>query len=90
MQACSCRRAVTARGRPKGSVEYQMMSFISAADGRKGPASKTTVDIGARGKPKSDPVFDGWLNHHLSRLYGPVLEEPIPKDLLRRLEEKLN
>jgi len=67
-----------------------MMSFISAADERKRPANKSTVDIGARGKPKSDPVFDGWLNHHLSRLYGPVLEEPIPKDLLRRLEEKLS
>jgi hypothetical protein len=34
-------------------------------------------------------VFDGWLNHHLSRLYGPVLEEPIPKDLLRLLEDRL-
>jgi len=67
-----------------------MMGIVLAADGRKGPANKTVVDIGARGKPKSDPVFDGWLNHHLSRLYGPVLEEPIPKELLRRLEEKLS
>ena len=42
-----------------------------------------------RGKPKADPVFDGWLNHHLARLYGPVLTEPLPKDLLRLLEERL-
>ncbi|HEX4506221.1 MAG TPA: hypothetical protein VH722_10865 [Alphaproteobacteria bacterium] len=42
-----------------------------------------------RGKPKSDPVFDGWLNHHLSRLYGPIADEPIPNELLRLLEERL-
>ena len=67
-----------------------MMSIVLAEDGYHGPANKGTVDAGARGKPKSDPVFDGWLNHHLSRLYGPVLDEPIPQDLLRRLEEKLS
>ena len=66
------------------------MDIVLAADGSKGPPNKTTIDTGARGKPNSDSVFDGWLNHHLSRLYGPVLDEPIPKDLLRRLEEKLS
>jgi hypothetical protein len=66
-----------------------MMSIVLAQDGCKGPANKSIVDIGTRGKPKSDSVFDGWLNHHLSRLYGPVLDEPLPKDLLRLLEEKL-
>jgi hypothetical protein len=45
--------------------------------------------MSVRGKPKSDSVFDGWLNHHLARLYGPVLDEPLPKDLLRLLEKKL-
>ncbi len=89
MPACSCRSAVAPRGRQKGSVEYWMMSIVLAGDGRETPENKNVVDIGPRGKPKSDPVFDGWLKHHLTRLYGPVLEEPIPKDLLRRLEEKL-
>lgn len=41
------------------------------------------------GKPKSDSVFDGWLTHHLSRLYGPVIQEPIPADLLKLLKERL-
>jgi len=66
-----------------------MMSIVLAAEGRKGPEDQGVVDIGARGRPKSDPVFDGWLNHHLSRLYSPVLEEPLPRDLMRLLEEKL-
>jgi hypothetical protein len=41
------------------------------------------------GKPKGNPAFDGWLAHHLGRLYGPVIHEPIPPDLLRLLEERL-
>ena len=44
------------------------------------------MDI-ANGKPKGNPAFDGWLSHCLGRLYGPVIDEPIPADLLRRLEE---
>jgi len=40
-------------------------------------------------KPQSDAVFDGWLTHHLSRLYDPVVREPIPADLLKLLEERL-
>jgi hypothetical protein len=65
------------------------MGILLASDGYGSPADKGAVDRNARGKPKSDPVFDGWLNHHLSRLYGPVVDEPIPEDLLRLLEEKL-
>jgi len=66
-----------------------MMNIALAAAGCERPANKSTVDINSRGKPKSDSIFDGWLNHHLSRLYGPVLDEPLPTDLLRELEEKL-
>ena len=65
------------------------MGIVLSEDGCQGPGHKRAGDMNARGKPKSDRVFDGWLNHHLSRLYGPVLDEPIPKELLRLLEEKL-
>ena len=65
------------------------MGIVLSEDACQGPGQKRAGDMNARGKPKSDPVFDGWLNHHLSRLYGPVLDEPIPKELLRLLEEKL-
>ena len=65
------------------------MGILLASAGRKAPTDKKVVDMSVRGKPKSDPVFDGWLTHHLSRLYGPVLDEPIPKELLRLLEERL-
>lgn len=37
----------------------------------------------------NDAVFDQWLTHHLGQLYDPVAQEPIPKSLLRLLEEKL-
>jgi hypothetical protein len=65
------------------------MGILLASNGYDGPEDKRATGMNLRCKPKSDPVFDGWLNHHLSRLYGPVLEEPIPRDLLRLLEEKL-
>jgi hypothetical protein len=42
-----------------------------------------------QGKPQTDAVFDGWLTHHLSQLYDPVIREPIPMDLLKLLEERL-
>ena len=88
MLTCLGRRAVVGRGHPMDSVEYQAMSIMLVEGGLK-PDEKRISDINSRGKPKGDPVFDGWLNHHLSRLYGPVLNEPIPKELLRLLEEKL-
>jgi len=65
------------------------MGILLASDGCEGPQGKRLIDMNVQGKPKSDPVFDGWLNHHLSRLYGPIVEEPIPENLLRLLEEKL-
>jgi hypothetical protein len=66
-----------------------MMGILLAEDRSEALRAKRVVDMNVRGKPKSDPVFDGWLNHHLSRLYGPILDEPIPDNLLRLLEEKL-
>ncbi len=39
--------------------------------------------------PSADPVFDQWLTHHLGRLYGPVVQEALPEDLLRLLEQRL-
>ena len=37
----------------------------------------------------SDANFGQWLTHHLSRLYDPVVKEPLPADLIRALESKL-
>jgi hypothetical protein len=65
------------------------MGILLAIDGREGRGGKQTANTTARGKPKSDAMFDGWLTHHLSRLYDPVIDEPIPADLLKLLEERL-
>ena len=37
----------------------------------------------------SDATFDRWLTHHLRRLYDPIVNEPIPADLIRALESRL-
>lgn len=66
-----------------------MMGIVLASDGCEGRADTKSAGVTARGKPKSDPMFDGWLIHHLSRLYDPVIQEPIPDDLLKLLEERL-
>ncbi|WP_034851955.1 NepR family anti-sigma factor [Inquilinus limosus] len=36
---------------------------------------------------KRPPQFDNWLSQQLRSLYDPVLEEPLPEDLMRMLEE---
>jgi hypothetical protein len=64
------------------------MGVVLAIDGHEGREDKQTGVTPARDKPKSDPIFEGWLTHHLSRLYDPVIEEPIPEDLLKLLEER--
>jgi hypothetical protein len=66
-----------------------MMGIVLASDGREGRGDKLTGDVLTRGKPNSDSMFDGWLTHHLSRLYDPVIQEPIPADLLKLLKERL-
>jgi hypothetical protein len=65
------------------------MGIVLANDGREGRGNKKAGGPTLGGKPKSDPLFDGWLTHHLSRLYDPVIQEPIPADLLKLLEERL-
>jgi hypothetical protein len=67
----------------------EKMGIVLGSDGREGRANKTSEDATARGKPPSDPAFDGWLTHHLSRLYDPVIQEPIPEELLKLLKERL-
>lgn len=67
----------------------QMMGILSASDGLQESERNTTENFDSHGKPKTDPVFDGWLKHHLSQLYDPIIDEPIPADLLRLLEERL-
>ena len=36
--------------------------------------------------PESAGPFDRWLNEKLVLLYNPVLDEPIPEDLLKLIE----
>ena len=66
------------------------MGIVLANEGHEGRRGRLTEDGIARGKPKSDPAFDGWLTHHLSRLYDPVIHEPIPAELLKLLKERLD
>ena len=66
-----------------------MMGILSANDVRNDTNCNTTENFDSHGKPNTDPVFDGWLKHHLSQLYDPVISEPIPAELLRLLEERL-
>jgi hypothetical protein len=66
-----------------------MMGILFSSAEYDGPAGETAARTDARGKPTTDPIFDGWLTHHLAQLYDPVVHEPIPADLLRLLEERL-
>jgi hypothetical protein len=66
-----------------------MMGILLGNAEYDGPAGESAARTDTRGKPTADPLFDGWLTHHLSRLYDPVVNEPIPPDLLRLLEERL-
>jgi hypothetical protein len=36
---------------------------------------------------KRPPQFDNWLSQQLRSLYDPVLEEPLPDDLMKMLED---
>jgi hypothetical protein len=65
------------------------MGILLADNQYDGSENKSMAGRITKGKPNSDPLFDGWLTHHLSRLYDPVINEPIPADLLKLLEEKL-
>ena len=38
---------------------------------------------------KGVPAFDNWLDEKLRSAYSSVLEEPIPDDLIRLIQEKL-
>lgn len=35
----------------------------------------------------ADPAFDQWLQEKLQVLYGPVVDEPIPEDWLKIIQE---
>jgi hypothetical protein len=65
------------------------MGIVLANEGHEGRTDGSNDSAVAPGKPKSNPVFDSWLTHHLSQLYDPVIEEPIPAALLKLLEERL-
>lgn len=64
------------------------MGIMQASSGRESPENNPTSNL-ALGKPKADRLFDSWLNHHLSRLYDPVIHEQIPTDLLKLLKDRL-
>jgi hypothetical protein len=65
------------------------MGILSDRSGYYMPEKRFVGDAPGRGRPKQDTPFDSWLKHHLSRLYDPVIHEPIPTELLRLLEERL-
>ena len=65
------------------------MGILLANDRRRVPGEKSAPSIHSQGKPQGDLAFDRWLTHHLSQLYGPVVNEPIPADFLHLLEERL-
>jgi hypothetical protein len=49
---------------------------------------------GGGGRPKGDgrrapdapPAFDAWLTQQLRAIYDPVLDEPLPEQLVRMLQ----
>ncbi len=44
-----------------------------------------------RGKNADDPApFERWLDKKLKTIYGSVLEEPIPQDIIALLQQKLD
>jgi hypothetical protein len=53
--------------------------------GRFGSLQQATM--GKSGRSKSDVAFDRWLSRALSESFDPVLNEPVPPDLLALLEE---
>ena len=73
----------------KRAPSNRKMNMLVTDRGRSGPSGNAYGRAGARGAPSGDPVFDQWLNHHLGRLYDPVVQEPIPAELLRLLELRL-
>jgi hypothetical protein len=77
------------------------MTIVVQNDGRPHPTltpygaqqamdARRSSDAFRSGIPSyAEPVFDQWLTHHLGQLYDPVVQEPIPAELLRLLELRL-
>jgi len=38
--------------------------------------------------PEQDPAFDAWLDVRLKTLYGSVLNEPLPEDIVKLLQQR--
>jgi hypothetical protein len=70
--------------------EFGKMTILASIDGEK-PRPTERADRSRRcaGAPAADPTFDRWLTHHLCQLYDPVVQEPLPGELVRLLEERL-
>jgi hypothetical protein len=56
---------------------------------RRREAGARLTDPGRPGpdRLKRPPQFDNWLSQQLRSLYDPVLEEPLPDDLMKMLED---
>ena len=74
--------------------------MTGAGRGRKGkavakkPGAQTIDGVvdknpAAAGGVKDESAFDRWLEDKLRNAYSSVLDEPIPDDLLRILQQKL-
>ena len=61
----------------------------SLFDGKEKEMRVPVPHSNAQNRPKSDAALDFWLKHHLSQLYGPVDDDAISDELLKRLEECL-
>ena len=57
---------------------------------RRGPGMNDDRTAPGRAQPQDlpDGIFEIWLEHRLRWLYGAVVAEPIPPELLRILDEK--
>jgi hypothetical protein len=67
-----------------------MTSIVSTTCGMSHRSGTRRIEgESACGGSSLDSAFDRWLTHHLGRLYDPVVQEPLPADLLRELEERL-
>jgi Anti-sigma factor NepR len=37
---------------------------------------------------EADPAFDSWLDVRLKSMYGSVLNEPVPDDMIKLLQQR--